>query len=130
MWQAAGGLAAAFSISVEDFSLLSAHQTKRALSLPNDPLTMLREKIALWAIWTLLGPFLRLTVTWLKIYLDEIVDETFIVRLSVISWSKARFDPCKITKTSSRSSEAVSHKTSLSLLYKLLGIVTEVIYIL
>ena len=74
---------------------------------------MLRVKIALWAIWTLLGPFLRLTVTWLKIYLDEIVDETFIVRLSVISWSKARFDPCKITKTSSRSSEAVSHKTSL-----------------
>jgi len=41
---AAGGLAAAFSIRVEDFSLLSAHQTKRALSLPNDPLTMLREK--------------------------------------------------------------------------------------
>ena len=59
---------------------------------------MLREKIALWAIWTLLGPFLRLTVTWLKIFLDEIVDETFIVRLSVISWSKARFDQCKITK--------------------------------
>ena len=76
---------------------------------------MLREKIALWAIWTFLCPFLRLTVTWLKIFLDEIVDETFIVRLSVISWSKARFDPCKITKTSSRSSEAVSHKTSLSL---------------
>ena len=45
MWLAAGGLAAAFSISVEDFSLLSAHQTKRALSLPNDPLTMLREKM-------------------------------------------------------------------------------------
>ena len=115
MWLAAGGLAAAFSIRVEDFSLLSAHQTKRALSLPNDPLTMLREIIALWAIWTLLCPFLRLTVTWLKIFLDEIVDETFIVRLSVISRSKARFDPCKITKTSSRSSEAVSHKTSLCL---------------
>ena len=114
MWLAAGGLAAAFSISVEDFSLLSAHQTKRALSLPNDPLTMLREKNALWAISTLLCPFLRLTVTWLKIFLDEIVDETFIVRLSVISWSKARFDPCKITKTSSRSSEAVSHKTPLT----------------
>ena len=113
MWLAAGGLAAAFSINVEDFSLLSAHQTKRALSLPNDPLTMLREKNALWAIWTFLCPFLRLTVTWLKIFLDEIVDETFIVRLSVISWSKARFDPCKITKTSSRSSEAVIHKTSL-----------------
>ena len=45
MWLAAGGLAAAFSINVEDFSLLSAHQTKRALSLPNDPLTMLREKM-------------------------------------------------------------------------------------
>ena len=56
MWLAAGGLAAAFSISVEDFSLLSAHQTKRALSLPNDPLTKLREKNALWAIWTLSLP--------------------------------------------------------------------------
>ena len=110
---AAGGLAA-FFISVEFFSLLSAHQTKRALSLPNDPLTMLREKNALWAIWTLLCPFLGLTVTWLKIFLDEMIDETFIVRLSVISQSKARFDQCKITKTSSRSSEAVSHKTSLS----------------
>ena len=42
MWLAAGGLAAAFSISVEDFSLLSAHQTKRALSLPNGTL---REKM-------------------------------------------------------------------------------------
>ena len=86
--------------------------TKRAPSLPNDPLTMLREIIALWAIWTLLCPFLRLTVTWLKIFLDEMIDETFIVRLSVISQSKARFDQCKITKTSSRSSEAVSRKTS------------------
>ena len=86
---------------------------KRAPSLPNDPLTMLREIIALWAIWTLLCPFLTLTVTWLKIFLDEMIDETFIVRLSVISQSKARFDQCKITKTSSRSSEAVSRKTSL-----------------
>ena len=117
MWLAAGGVAAAFSISVEDFSLLSAHQTKRALSLPNDPLTMLKEKITLWAILTLLRPFLRLTVTWLKIFLDEMIDETFFVRLSVISRSKARFDQCKITKTSSRSSEAVSRKTSLSYLY-------------
>ena len=98
---------------VEDFSPLCT-PTKRALSLPNDPLTMLREIIALWAIWTLLCPFLRLTVTWLKIFLDEMIDETFFVRLSVISRSKARFDQCKITKTSSRSSEAVSHKTSLS----------------
>ena len=73
---------------------------------------MLREIIALWAIWTLLCPFLRLTVTWLKIFLDEMIDETFIVRLSVISQSKARFDQCKITKTSSHSSEAGSHKTS------------------
>ena len=98
-------------MSVEDFSPLCT-PTKRALSLPNDPLTMLKEKIALWAIWTLLCPFLRLTVTWLKIFLDEMIDETFFVRLSVISRSKARFDQCKITKTSSRSSEAVSHKTS------------------
>ena len=112
MWQAAGGWAVLLShMRVEDFSPLCT-PTKRALSLPNDPLTMLREKNALWAIWTFLCPFLRLTVTWLNIFLDEIVDKTFIVRLSVISRSKARFDPCKITKTSSRSSEAVSHKTS------------------
>ena len=101
-------------MTVEDFSPLCT-PTKRALSLPNDPLTMLREIIALWAIWTLLCPFLRLTVTWLKIFLDEMIDETFFVRLSVISRSKARFDQCKITKTSSRSSEAVSRKTSLLL---------------
>ena len=100
-------------MTVEDFSPLCT-PTKRALSLPNDPLTMLKEIIALWAIWTLLCPFLRLTVTWLKIFLDEMIDETFFVRLSVISRSKARFDQCKITKTSSRSSEAVSRKTSLS----------------
>ena len=113
MWQAAGGWAVLLShMRVEDFSPLCT-PTKRALSLPNDPLTMLREIIALWAIWTLLCPFLRLTVTWLKIFLDEMIDETFSVRLSVISRSKARFDQCKITKTSSRSSEAVSHKTSL-----------------
>ena len=99
---------------VENFSPLCT-TTKRALSLPNDPLTMLKEIIALWAIWTLLCPFLRLTVTWLKIFLDEMIDETFFVRLSVISRSKARFDQCKITKTSSRSSEAVSRKTSFSL---------------
>ena len=112
MWQAAGGWAVLLShMRVEDFSPLCT-PTKRALSLPNDPLTMLREIIALWAIWTLLCPFLRLTVTWLKIFLDEMIDETFFVRLSVISRSKARFDQCKITKTSSRSSEAVSHKTS------------------
>ena len=114
MWQAAGGWAVLLShMRVEDFSPLCT-PTKRALSLPNDPLTMLREIIALWAIWTLLCPFLRLTVTWLKIFLDEMIDETFFVRLSVISRSKARFDQCKITKTSSRSSEAVSRKTSLS----------------
>ena len=116
MWQAAGGWAVLLShMRVEDFSPLCT-PTKRALSLPNDPLTMLREIIALWAIWTLLCPFLRLTVTWLKIFLDEMIDETFFVRLSVISRSKARFDQCKITKTSSRSSEAVSRKTSLSLI--------------
>ena len=114
MWQAAGGWAVLLShMRVEDFSPLCT-PTKRALSLPNDPLTMLREIIALWAIWTLLCPFLRLTVTWLKIFLDEMIDETFFVRLSVISRSKARFDQCKITKTSSRSSEAVSRKTSFS----------------
>ena len=114
MWQAAGGWAVLLShMRVEDFSPLCT-PTKRALSLPNDPLTMLKEIIALWAIWTLLCPFLRLTVTWLKIFLDEMIDETFFVRLSVISRSKARFDQCKITKTSSRSSEAVSRKTSLS----------------
>ena len=113
MWQAAGGWAVLLShMRVEDFSPLCT-PTKRALSLPNDPLTMLREIIALWAIWTLLCPFLRLTVTWLKIFLDVMIDETFSVRLIVISQSKARFDQCKITKTSSRSSEAVSHKTSL-----------------
>ena len=42
----------------------------------------------------------------------DLIDETFIVRLSVIPQSKARFDQCKITKTSSHSSEAGSHKTS------------------
>ena len=42
----------------------------------------------------------------------DLIDETFIVRLSVIPQSKAKFDQCKITKTSSHSSEAGSHKTS------------------
>ena len=122
MWLAAGVWAAAFSISVGRLLSPLCTPIKRALSLPNDPLTMLREIIALWAIWTLLCPFLTLTVTWLKIFLDEMIDENFLFRLDVILRSKARFDRYKITITCSRSSEAVSHKTSLSRQLSLLSL--------